>query len=331
VQPFLEAVLAEAESLARTLRPRTVFFGGGTPTFLSSRQLDFLIRGLRERVDFSEVEEFTIEMNPATVSARKAETLLSLGVNRASMGVQSWDDDLLRTLGRIHSAAEALQSHSILREAGFANVNLDLIFGIPGQSPAQWRDSLRRTIDIAPDHISAYCLTYEEDTDYFRRFSQGEFTQHEEADAELFEMAMDELEAAGFLPYEISNHARPGRECRHNIAYWQGADYVGLGPSAFSTVGTRRWQNVPDTSEYLRRSESGDDLAGFREPIDSEIRRTERVSFLLRTSEGLALEDVAPPLAANLESEGLIARNGKRLVLTRKGRLVADRIALELI
>jgi len=171
---FLDAVLAEAEIEAEGLAPWTIFFGGGTPSALSTSQLQYLIGGLRERVDFSEVREFTLEMNPATVSLEKAKALLALGVNRVSMGVQSWDEELLKTLGRVHSGTQARRSYEILREAGVPNVNLDLIFGIPGQDRGQWIESLRQTVALDPDHISAYCLTYEEDTEYFERFRRGE-------------------------------------------------------------------------------------------------------------------------------------------------------------
>ena len=155
-QAFLDSILLEAELECEGLQPHTIFFGGGTPTALSTPQLQFLIGGLAERIDFSELREFTIEMNPATVSHEKASALLAMGVNRVSMGVQSWDDGLLKTLGRVHSAAQAKRSYHILREAGVPNVNLDLIFGIPGQSREQWADSIQQTIDLAPDHISAY-------------------------------------------------------------------------------------------------------------------------------------------------------------------------------
>jgi oxygen-independent coproporphyrinogen-3 oxidase len=165
-QKFLDAVLKTAQAGANGLRPRTIFFGGGTPTALSTTQLQFLIRGLREQIDFSDLAEFTVEMNPATVSLEKAQALLELGVNRVSMGVQSWDPGLLLTLGRVHSAEQARRSFEILRAAGVENINLDLIFGIPGQTEIAWRDSLRRTIDLEPDHVSAYCLTYEEDTGF---------------------------------------------------------------------------------------------------------------------------------------------------------------------
>ncbi len=324
---FLDAVLIEAERHAPRLRPRTIFFGGGTPSALSTSQLEFLLGGLRERIDFSGVTEWTLEMNPATVSLEKARTLLDLGVTRVSMGVQAWDDASLDTLGRVHTAAQAARSYEILREAGVANVNLDLIFGIPGQTPDQWRASLRRTIALRPGHISAYCLTYEEDTDFFLRLQRGEVHPDESLDADLFEMTMDELGAAGYLQYEISNYAPPGRECLHNLAYWTGADYIGLGPSAFSTLGERRWKNVSDTAEYIARIAA--DPADFHEPVNAETRLAEHVAFSLRTSRGVAARTVerwAPDLD-RLSAHGYIERAGDRWRLTRRGKLVADEIA----
>ena len=283
-QAFLEAMLTEAEGCAQDLLPETIFFGGGTPTALSTRQLEFLINGLRQRVDFSAVKEFTMEMNPATVSLEKASALRELGVNRVSMGVQSWDATLLQTLGRVHTADQARRSYEILREAGFANINLDLMFGIPGQTSTQWQESLRVTLALNPDHISAYCLTYEEDTEYFLRLSRGEFRPDESLDADLFEMTMDTLAEAGFESYEISNHTRPGRECLHNLAYWFGHDSLGLGPSAFSTVKNERWKNVSDTSAYIAHIQDGTDPVDFRETIDSATRRVEQIAFSLRTN-----------------------------------------------
>ena len=328
---FLESVLKEASGASPGLRPETVFFGGGTPTALSTPHLEWLIGGLRERIDFSAVREFSLEMNPATVSHEKASALLAVGVNRVSMGVQSWDDALLRTLGRVHSADQARRSYEILRGAGVANINLDLIFGIPGQSEAQWRESLRRTIDLGSDHISAYCLTYEEDTEFFQRFARGEMVPEEDRDAGFFEIAMDELESAGFVQYEISNYARPGRECLHNLAYWRGSDYVGLGPSAFSTRIDTRWRNVADTSEYIRRIEGGIDPRDFSEPLDSDTRRAERVAFSLRTTDGIPALDVLAAQADAMEAAGLLVRRGERLHLTRKGKLLADEAAAELM
>lgn len=328
---FLEAMLTEADRHASFLRPVTIFFGGGTPTALSTSQLDTLISGLRKCIDFSAVREFTIEMNPATVSLEKAAALRDLGVNRVSMGVQSWDPALLHTLGRVHTADQARRSYEILRSAGFDNINLDLIFGVPGQSPAQWQASLETTIALQPDHISAYCLTYEEDTDYFLRLGRGEFQQDVEFDAHLFELTMDTLGAAGFLQYEISNYSRPSRECLHNLAYWQGADYIGLGPSAFSTLGNRRWKNVSDTTSYIERVNSQTDSFDFSEALDPSTRQAEHIAFSLRTDRGVGEHLLPDHLANRLAAEGYMTRREGRWILTRKGRLVADEVAAELI
>ena len=330
---FLDAILLELDQQRRVLpplRPRTIFFGGGTPSALSTPQLEYLLTGLRVRLDLSALEEWTLEMNPATVSLEKARTLRQLGVNRVSMGVQSWEPQLLAVLGRVHSADQARRSYEILREAGFENVNLDLIFGIPTQTPAMWQRSLAATIALAPEHISAYNLTYEEDTDFFRRFVSGELTQDAEADADLFEQTADTLSAGGFEPYEISNFSRPGRECAHNLAYWQGRDYLGLGPSAFSTVGERRWAGVRDTAAYNDRIHLGVPAADFEETVPPAMRRAESIAFGLRTNRGVALETLRgwPEQVAEFEALGLLETTpAARVLLTRKGRLLADTVA----
>ena len=332
---FLDALLRELDVWQQDgrhprLRPRTVFFGGGTPSALSTAQLEYLLTGLRARLDLSELAEWTLEMNPATVSLEKAALLRSLGVNRVSMGVQSWNPQLLAVLGRVHSAEQARRSYDILREAGFGNVNLDLIFGVPTQTPAMWAQSLAQTVALGPEHISAYNLTYEEDTEFFRRFVAGEFVQDTDADAELFETTADFLSAAGYDPYEISNFARPGRECAHNLAYWQGGDYLGLGPSAFSTVGERRWSNVRDTAAYNDRIHAGESAAGFEESVPAGMRRAESIAFGLRTNRGVAAETLRPwqEQVAEFETLGLLeVTSADRVLLTRKGRLLADTVA----
>ena len=333
-QGFLDAVLRELDLRLpqHALQPETIFFGGGTPSALSTSQLDYLLTGLRQRLDLSALREWTLEMNPATVSLEKARLLLSLGVNRISMGVQSWDDRLLKTLGRVHSAAQAERSYEILREAGCDNVNLDLIFSVPTQTRAEWEATLEKTISLQPDHISAYCLTYEEDTAFFDRFQRGDYLQDESLDADLFEATMDRLEAAGYGQYEISNYARPGCECRHNLAYWLGRDYLGLGPSAFSTVGARRWQNVPDTATYTARIGAGEFPESFVEELTPETRLAETLAFSLRTDRGLSHAQAGThDQIGHLASAGYIRDTGDRWLLTRRGKLVADSVAAELI
>jgi putative oxygen-independent coproporphyrinogen III oxidase len=329
VQGFLDSLLAELDSFGpERLSLRTIFFGGGTPSALSPSQLEYLLTGLRDRLDLSDLVEWTLEMNPATVSLEKGILLRSLGVNRISMGVQSWDPDILRRLGRVHSAGQARHSYDTLRDAGFDNVNLDLIFGVPGQSRAQWISTLRETVAMKPDHISAYCLTYEEDTEFFRRFQTGEFRQNPADDAEFFSATMHFLSEAGFEQYEISNYTKPGRECLHNLAYWQGKDYLGLGPSAFSTVGRTRWQNVADTQNYIARTGRGKSTRSFAEDLEEGTRESERIVFGLRTNQGILRQKVATQESQlhDLEKAGYLETAGAYVRLTAAGRLVADEI-----
>ncbi|MEY3481179.1 MAG: Oxygen-independent coproporphyrinogen-III oxidase 1 [Verrucomicrobiota bacterium] len=331
--PLVDGIIREAELFAHGIAPETVFIGGGTPTALSVSQLERLFAGLGRHADFSRVTEFTIEMNPATVTAKKAELLQSRGVNRVSMGVQSWDPELLRVLGRVHDARQVRESFAVLRAAGYDNLNLDLIYGVPGQTLPQWEDSLRRTIELQPDHISAYCLTYEEDTEYFERLQRGEFRENTDQDAAFFERGVELLSDAGYAQYEISNHARPGRASLHNIAYWEGADYLGLGPSAWSTVGERRWQNVPDTAAYVRAMRSGVRPISTEEILPTETREAEKIAFGLRMNAGIDPAQLTGnrDLVTSLREEGLLEDHGPRVRLTARGRLLADEIAAELI
>jgi oxygen-independent coproporphyrinogen III oxidase len=331
-QAFLDSVLLDLDRRLREVascRIETIFFGGGTPSALSVKQLEFLLSGLHQRLDLTGIREWTLEMNPATVSLEKAQMLRDFGVNRISMGVQSWDPEMLSRLGRVHSAPQAERSFHVLREAGFTNINLDLMFGIPGQSAETWEQSLRKTINLAPEHISAYSLTFEEDTEFFRRHQQGELPQDAEEDARSYERTMALLESGGYHQYEISNYANPGYECLHNLAYWLGRDYLGLGPSAFSTIGTRRWQNTPDTSRYIELLQAGVEPINFEEKITGQIRKAEAIAFGLRTSIGVptsAMESWSGELDA-LRSEGYLDEKNASIRLTAKGRMVADSIA----
>lgn len=331
--PLVDAVIREAELFGGGMAPQTIFIGGGTPTALSLTQLERLFSGLRQHLDLSRAAEFTIEMNPATVTARKAGLLRECGVNRVSMGVQSWDPALLKTLGRVHDAEQVLQSFSILRDAGYDNLNLDLIYGIPGQTAAQWEDSILRTIALAPEHISAYCLTYEEDTEFFRRKARGDYREDAASDAGFFEQAVAMLSGGGYDQYEISNYARSGRECRHNISYWEGADYLGLGPSAWSTIGEQRWQNFPDTAAYVRAIQAGVRPVATGETLTPAIRESERIAFGLRMNAGIDPARLAgrSELLDHLRTEGLLENHSLRIRLTPRGRLLADEIAAGLM
>ncbi len=328
---FCEALLRECEMVAARypLKPQTIFFGGGTPTALSTAQLGFLLKGIRVRLDLSELSEWTFEANPGSVSPRKAALLRRLGVNRLSLGVQSWNDEMLVLLGREHTAAQAEASFEILREAGFANVSIDLMFGLPGQTLAQWETDLAKTIALQADHISTYCLTYEEDTEFFLRHARGEFREDPESDAGFLETAMQTLEAAGYEHYEISNYARPGFASSHNRGYWAGDDYLGFGPSAFSTVGLNRWQNIADYRAYADRILARESAISSTEVLTPEMKRTERIALALRTLEGISSAELQPWPNESREfvELGLLRQRGGNFVLTPRGKLLADSVA----
>ena len=330
-QRFCEAILRELETVTARfdVRLRTIFLGGGTPTALSTAQLDYLLRGFRERLDLSALTEWTIECNPGSVSARKAAVLKQLGISRISLGVQSWDDGLLTVLGREHNSAQAEASYHTMRDAGFRNVSIDLMFGLPSQSLAQWEATLERTVSLRPDHISAYCLTYEEDTEFFLRQARGEYRADVETDAKFFESAMRILDGAGYEQYEISNYARPGHESVHNRGYWAGADYLGVGPSAFSTVGAERWQNVADYRAYSDRVLGGTSPIASVEPLTAATRHAERLVLSLRTRSGVPREwlDAWPAERDEFVTLGLLQESTARYVLTQRGKLLADSVA----
>ena len=340
-QRFCEALLSELRqqtkdrpafarpTAGRHLLPSTIHFGGGTPTALTTGQLEFLLDGFRDQLDLSDLIEWTTEANPGSVSPGKAALLQRLGINRISLGIQSWDDDLLKLLGREHNAKQGEESFAIFRGAGFSNINIDLMFGLPGQTIEQWQSTLVRTVSLMPEHISTYCLTYEEDTEFFLRHARGEFRQDSDADAAFFEMTMSILEAAGYEHYEISNYARPGFRSAHNRAYWSGSDYLGIGPSAFSTVGMTRFQNVPDFRRYADTILSGKPATGSVEQLTPKQKRGEKIALSLRTLDGAPakLLEAFPNETREFVKLGLLQRTRDNFVLTRAGKSLADSVA----
>jgi oxygen-independent coproporphyrinogen-3 oxidase len=251
-----------------------------------------------------------------------------------SLGVQAWDEPTLHTLGRDHAPAEAEKTYHTLREAGFPSVSLDLMFSIPGQSLEVWVQSLQKTLSLSPDHISAYNLNYEEDTEFFERLNRGQYREDTEGDGACFEVTMDMLESAGYAHYEISNYAKPGHRSTHNESYWLGADYLGLGPSAFSTIQGKRWQNLPDTARYMSHVKQGVSTITAQEDITEEKRRVERFGLELRTSRGLPLSLIDPAQTQMLDSlarDGLLRIEAGQIILTRQGKALVDPIAVALM
>jgi len=323
--------LASAKGVAN---PFSIYLGGGTPSMLSPKHLTALFTSIRNTFDLSETSEITLEANPATFDLAKAELFRSLGVTRVSLGIQSFSPHVLKTLGREHSPEEASESVAILREAGIPSVNIDLMFSIPGQSLADWESTLRHAVSLKPDHISAYNLTYEEDTAFFESLKNGSYAENEDKDADHYHLAEEILTAAGFDHYETSNYAQSGHHSQHNQGYWEGADYLGLGPSAVSTIGGVREKNIPDTAAYIRQVRSIGNAIHETEALTPAQRRIELIALGLRTTRGIPLEllDAASlEKAKALAAESLLNIGETRIHLTQLGRPLVDPIAAELI
>jgi oxygen-independent coproporphyrinogen-3 oxidase len=275
------------------------------------------------------VEEFTLETNPATVTASKMQAWLEAGVNRISLGAQSFDAGYLKLLGRQHRPEDIAETCQELRAAGFHNLNLDLMYALPNQPLELWQTTVEAALACGPYHLSCYGLTYEEDTPFFERLQSGEWSIDESRELTMFQWTRERLRAAGLPPYEVSNFARPGSESLHNQAGWQGRDYLGLGPSASSIVHEERWKNLSSTDAYATALESGHLPRIEVESNPPALRLRERRLFGLRTREGLPRELVHPltPEQERLVTEGLVHWSDNALILTERGFAVADSIA----
>ncbi len=352
VNRYLAALIRELELVADDLRPKTIFFGGGTPSLLNLRQWDALLRAMA-RLNLLGAEEFTVESNPATVSADKCRLLRDFGVNRISMGVQSLDEKLLDRLGRVHTRAMVFKSFDILRRAGFDNVNLDLMFAIPTQTMAVWRDTLNEAVAMQSEHLSSYEVIYEEDTPLFQQLQAGEFSVDEELACAMYEELIDTAARAGIHQYEIANFARdqaagpgpaagapgiPSRACRHNVNYWRGGSFYGLGPSATGYVRGVRAKNWANTQLYCEQLERGKRAIESSEELPPLRRAGEMAAFGLRMNAGWPFDEFQRTTQFDLrreweaelrqlEARGWARITSDRFQLTPQGLRFADAAA----
>lgn len=293
VARYLDAVAAELRLRADGIAPRTLYLGGGTPTALAARDLRRLLEILRAAVDLSRVREATCEANPGTLYGARLDALREAGVNRISLGAQSFRPDRLRRLGRAHSPGQIVEAAGRARAAGFGNLNLDLMFGLPGERPEDWRADLDAALALAPEHLSLYALSIEPDTPLAREAEAGRCrpaTDGETADA--YAAAGERLAAAGFAQYEISSFARPGFECRHNRLYWTGGEYLGIGPSAHSHRDGVRRENVQGLDAYASALSKGWNPTAFEERLDPGAKAVETLVFALRLTRGVQREEL---------------------------------------
>jgi oxygen-independent coproporphyrinogen-3 oxidase len=335
---YFDALLEEARRWAPHLRPRTIFVGGGTPTHGSASVLAHLFEGLQDALELEAVEEFTVEANPGSLDRSKIRLLKASGVNRMSIGVQSFDDARLEALGRIHTAADAVRSVELLREGGMPRFSLDLMLAVPGQDLAGQSRDLARALDLGPEHVSAYVLTFEEGTAFTRLMNEGRMAAPD-ADRELahLQMTCARLGDAGYERYEISNFARPGAESQHNLAYWRNANWIGLGAGAHSHAHGLRWKNLDDPAAYTSRVRSGEAPEAWRERPDAAGRTNEFLLMGLRLAEGVDLARIASITGCDVQAarasqigmlleEGLVVASGTRLALTTRGFDLANEV-----
>ncbi len=332
------AALASEIALARGVLPEAgalagAFFGGGTPTLLSAAELGGMLARLRDTFGLVPDAEVTTEANPDSVTPASLEALVATGFTRISFGMQSAVPHVLATLERTHTPGRAVEAVRWAREAGFASVSLDLIYGTPGESLGDWRASVEAALAAGPDHVSAYSLIVEDGTRFAARVRRGELPAPDDDDlAARYELADDLLAAAGLGWYEVSNWALPGHACRHNLAYWHSEGWWGFGPGAHSHAGGVRWWNVRHPRAYAERLASGRSPAAGRESLTDADRATERLLLQTRLADGLPLDAVADAARLpGLVADGLAEVRADRLVLTRRGRLLADAVVRALL
>ena len=340
---YFQALEAELSSLSDPRLIRTVFVGGGTPGLLNVKEMKRL-GGLVRKAGLASEYEWTVEIAPTEISFAKLESLAEMGVNRISLGVQTFDDSLMDALGRNHSPDKACRAYDMIREIGFDSVNLDLIFGIPGQSLAQWEDDLKKAVSLSPDHLSTYCLTFEEDTALFVKLSKGQVSRDPEREASFYERAWEFLPAQGFGQYEISNYSLPAKQCLHNLNTWRMHDWIGCGPSACSQFQGLRRRNFSNLEQWSSTWLEDRPMEYEEcEALTSLDLARDAILFGLRMNEGICLAEIArsfgleaiefQPVSVflnRLEREGLGHWQTDWFSLTPKGRIIADAITSEI-
>lgn len=334
---YLDAMDREFELLPQDRVVDTVFWGGGTPGLLAAKDLERLGSSMLERL-VEPPQEWTIEMAPSTVKADKLAVLRDLGVTRISMGVQSFDADLLESLGRLHRPNQIYKAWELVQAAGFLQTNLDLMFAIPNQSMAQWEAAIREAARLGPNHLSTYCLTFEEDTALYVKLSKGELKIDEDRELAFYERGWELLAELGYAQYEISNFAKQGGACVHNLNTWRMTEWIGCGPSAASQYGGERYQRPASIDEWSKAMLAGQPPKQECVVLDDSILFADSVVFGLRMNAGIDLREIGLrfPQASNadvvrkllevLAGEGLVELEGSHAKLTHAGRLVCDAI-----
>lgn len=345
-EAYVQALEKEIRSygdFAKGYRVSTVFVGGGTPSCLEAPQTERIFQAVRDTFDIERMPEISMEMNPGTVTPEKLQTYKNCGINRLSMGLQSVRDSNLKLLGRIHTYEAFLESYHLAREAGFQNINVDLISSLPGQTEASWREELKTTAELSPEHISVYQLILEEGTPFYEKYAgHPELLPDEETSRAIYEVTAEVLAAYGFRQYEISNYAKEGRECRHNLKYWERGDYLGLGLGAASMVRNIRMSNTGDMKTYLEKcgepKTMRTDVQFLEEPQQMEefmflgLRKTRGISKKeFRRVFGRDIELVYEKALEKFLSNGMLLEKKDRLYLSKEGVLLSNAVLSEFL
>ncbi len=350
-EPYVRALITEVELVGQLAqltdgaprRSRTIFFGGGTPSLLTVKQITRLLAACRKAFAIDEEAEITLEANPGTLSFEQLRGLCAAGINRLSLGSQSFDAELLHTLGRIHTPDEIVQALRNARAAGFTSINLDFMFGLPGQTMQQWKTTLDRALDLHPEHFSLYSLIIEEGTLFYTWTNEGRIIPgDEDLCADMYEYADERLQTEGYENYEISNWALPGHQSRHNLTYWQNLPYLGMGAGAHSFFGSRRFSNILDPQEYITLLKKQQRPEAESELIDRVQEMSETAFLGLRTAQGLHLptfeERFAEPFTQfvgmrlrTVEEAGLLEQEHDWIRLSKRGRLLGNEVFLRLL
>lgn len=343
-QAYVDALISEIRnSEFHGIPASTIYLGGGTPNELTGDEIETIITVLDMNFKFIDDREWSIECNPGNVSPAFFKRLAELEFDRVSLGAQSFSEAQLRSLGRLHSVSDIFNSYDWIRAAGIDNVNLDLIYGIPGQRFEDWLEDLREAFFMAPEHLSLYNLTIEKDTRLSRLVNEGLVEPcDEDLAADMYEASQELTERAGYQQYEISNFALPEHECRHNLAYWKNEPYLGFGLSAASYMDGLRWTNTGDWREYLKGAAMGSVPIGQKEKLEAAEALGEEIMLLLRLSSGadidqlslkynLPVEKLFGDSIAFLVNEGMLDREGSYISLSRKGMLLASSVSAEFL
>jgi len=342
---YLGGMECEFERIPKSVQVDTVFWGGGTPSLLSAKDLQRLGKSMIKHVG-SDFSEWTVEMAPSTVKADKLKVLLDLGVTRFSMGIQSFNPDSLEKLGRLHNLKQIYTAWDLIKESGISETNVDMMFALPNQDLNDWRDDLKKANDLGSSHISTYCLTFEEDTALYVKLSDGKLAIDEEKERAFYLEGWDLLKSFGFAQYEISNFARSETSrCMHNVNTWKMNEWIGCGPSAASQFNGYRYRNPSSIKEWLKGLENQDIQKEDVVELSEELLFTDSLIFGLRMNEGIDFEELSMRFPATndkiknsylqlmdqFESESYLKKEGSRFILTREGQLKCDAIGKELL